>query len=65
MSQILKDSQELRLVTKSKAKTPLRYLLEQFFKNSQFLSICNLNVVLVSSHKLEVLFGNQLCSKPC
>lgn len=36
MSQIQKVLQELKLVTKNKAKPPLRYLLEQFLKISRF-----------------------------
>lgn len=39
-------------------QSPSEIFLGQIFENSPFLSVCNLNLVLVSSPKFDVLVGN-------
>lgn len=55
MSQI---SQGTEVCHQEQKQTPSQIFLEQFFENSQLFRVCNLNLVLVSSSKFEVLTGN-------
>lgn len=55
MSQI---SQGTEAGHQERRQNPSEIFLEQFLVNSQLLRVCNLNMVLVSSPKSELLVGN-------
>lgn len=55
MSQV---SQGTEVCHQERRQNPSEVFQEQFLENSPVLSVCNLNVVLVSSPKSEVLVGN-------